>query len=70
VLAKAAGDDTFFTRLAQEPDEVLRGYDLNPEERAALSSGDIEWLQSRVSALDDSLGTWVTLRLASNEEKR
>ena len=68
VLAKAGGDDTFFTRLAQEPGEVLKGYDLNPEERAALSSGDIGWLESRVSGLDDPLGAWVTLGLASKRE--
>jgi hypothetical protein len=70
VLAKAKGDETFFARLAQEPDEILRGYNLNPEERAALSSGDIEWLQSSVSGLNDPLGTWVTLRLALNEERK
>jgi hypothetical protein len=70
VLAKAGKDDTFFTRLAQEPDEILKDYDLNPEERAALSTGDIKWLESRVSVLDDPLGTWVTLRLASNKEEK
>ena len=70
VLAKAAGDDTFFTRLSQEPDELLRGYDLTSEERAALTSGDIQWLESRVGTLRDPLGTWVTLRLATNKEER
>ncbi|NVM22733.1 MAG: formate/nitrite transporter family protein [Desulfobacterales bacterium] len=68
VLAKAGGDDTFFTRLAQEPDEVLKGYDLNPEERAALSGGDVGWLESRVSTLGDPLGAWVALRLTSKRE--
>jgi len=70
VLAKAAGDDAFFTRLSREPDEILRGYDLTPEERAALTSGDIQWLESRVGTLRDPLGTWVTLRLATNKEER
>jgi len=70
VLAKAGGDDTFFKRLAKEPDEILKGYDLNPEERAALTSGDIEWLESRVGAIGDPLGTWVALRLASNKEQK
>jgi len=70
VLAKAGRDDTFFTRLAREPDEILKDYDLNPEERVALSSGDIKWLESRVSVLGDPLGTWVTLRLASSKEDR
>jgi len=70
VLAKAGRDDTFFTRLARHPDEILKDYDLNPEERIALSTGDIKWLESRVSVLDDPLGTWVTLRLASNKEEK
>jgi len=70
VLAKAGKDDTFFTRLAQEPDDILKDYDLNPEERAALSTGDIKWLESRASVLDDPLGTWVTLKLASSKEDR
>ncbi len=69
VLAKAGGDDTFFTRLAQEPDEILKGYDLNPEEREALVGGDIGWLESKVSALRDPLGAWIALRLPSNKEE-
>jgi len=68
VLAKAGGDDTFFTSLAQEPDKILKGYDLNPEEREALAGGDISWLESKVKALRDPLGAWVALRLASNKE--
>jgi len=70
VLAKAAGDDAFFMRLSQEPDEILKGHDLMPEERAALTGGDIQWLESRVGNLRDPLGTWVTLRLATNKEER
>jgi hypothetical protein len=70
VLAKAGGDDTFFTKLAQEPDKILKGYDLNPDEREALAGGDIGWLESKVSDLRDPLGAWVALRLASNREAK
>jgi hypothetical protein len=70
VLAKAGGDDTFFTKLAQEPDKMLKGYDLNPEEREALAGGDIGWLESKVSDLRDPLGAWVALKLASNREAK
>jgi len=70
MLAKAGGDENFFIRLAQEPDEVLKDYDLNPEERAALSSGDIGWLEAGVSALEDPLGAWAALRLSSKKEER
>lgn len=69
VLAKAGGDETFFVRLAQKPDDILKDYDLSPEERAVLSSGDIDWLKSRIDALEDPLGVWVTLRLTSSKEE-
>lgn len=70
MLAKAGGDATFFTRLAQEPDEVLKGYDLNQEERAALSSGDIGWLEAGVNAVEDPLGAWAVLRLSSGMKEK
>ncbi|MDY6917158.1 MAG: formate/nitrite family transporter [Chloroflexota bacterium] len=69
VLAKSAGDDSFFKRLAQNPDEVLKDYELEPEEREALASGDVSWLESKVSSLRDPLAAWVALKLASNRDK-
>jgi formate transporter len=68
VLARASGDDSFLKKLAQEPDEVLKDYELSAEERTVLSSGNTEWLESKVSALEDPLGTWITLKLAQNRE--
>ena len=70
MLAKAGGDETFFKQLAQNPDEVLKGYELEPEERAALSSGDIGWLESGVNAVEDPLGAWAALRLASSRRQK
>lgn len=67
MLARAGGDETFFKTLAQNPDEILKDYDLEPEERAALSSGDIGWLEAGVKAMDDPLGAWAALRLASRK---
>jgi formate transporter len=69
MLAKAGGDTSFFARLAKEPDEVLKGYSLNPEERAALSGGDIGWLEAGVNAVEDPLGAWAVLRLSSKKEE-
>ncbi len=69
LLAKTSGDETFFKKLSGNPDEVLTGYHLSDEEKTALSSGDTEWLESKLNSLDDPLGTWVTLRLAQNKNK-
>lgn len=64
MLAKISGDDNFFKKLAQKPDEVLNDYELSVEERKALSCGNTHWLESKVGVLDDPLGTWIALRLA------
>jgi formate transporter len=69
VLAKASGDDTFFKKLADKPHEILRDYELNENERVALSSGDTSWLESKINALGDPLGTWITLKLAQNRNE-
>jgi formate transporter len=69
VLAKASGDDIFFKKLADKPQEILKDYELNEEERIALSSGDTSWLESKINALGDPLGTWITLKLAQNRSE-
>jgi formate transporter len=67
VLAKARDDDTFLARLSENPDEALEGYGLTGEAKAALASGDIHWLESRVGFLDEPLRTWLTSRLSQEK---
>lgn len=67
VLAKARDDAAFLAKLADNPDRALRGYKLTPEAKAALESGDIRWLESRVGMLDEPLRTWLTSRLAQEK---
>jgi len=67
VLAKARDDSSFLARLAENPTEVLKDYDLTSEERAALSSGDIKWIESKLGTLDEPLQTWLTARLAQEK---
>jgi formate/nitrite transporter len=67
VLARARDDAKFLGKLADNPHQALRTYDLTPEAKAALESGDIRWLESRVGTLDEPLRTWLTSRL--NQEK-
>ena len=68
VLAKARDDSGFLARLAESPAEALKGYDsLTAEEKAALSSGDIRWIESKIGGLDEPLRTWLSARLAQEK---
>ena len=67
VLSKAKDDSNFMARLGENPDEALKHYDLTSEERAALSSGDIRWIESKIGVLDEPLRTWLTARLAQEK---
>ena len=67
VLAKARDDGNFLARLAEDPAEVLKGYDLTSEEKAALASGDIRWIESKLGTLDEPLRTWLNARLTQEK---
>ena len=67
VLGKAKDDSNFMARLGENPGEALKHYDLTFEERAALSSGDIRWIESKIGVLDEPLRTWLTARLAQEK---
>ena len=57
----------FLARLAENPDEVLKGYDLTSEGKAALASGDIRWIESKLGTLDEPLRTWLNARLTQEK---
>ena len=63
VLDRAVQDNDFFARLAENPAEALKEYDLTPEEKAAIASGDIRKIESWVGKLDERLRTWLIARL-------
>jgi len=68
VLAKARDDGDFLARLAENPADALKDYDnLTAEEKAALSSGDIRWIESKLGVLDEPLRTWLNARLAQEK---
>jgi hypothetical protein len=67
VLAKARDDSAFLARLSENPDKALEGYDLSNEAKAALASGDLHWLESRMGFLDEPLRTWVSSRLSQEK---
>ena len=63
VLDRAAEDNAFFARLAENPVEALREYDLTEEEKAAIASGDIRKIESWTGKLDERLRRWLIARL-------
>ena len=67
VLGKARDDSGFLARLAEDPEQVLKGFDLTSEEKAALASGDIQWIESKLGILDEPLRTWLNGRLAQEK---
>ncbi len=67
VLARARDDTKFLAKLADNPYQALKAYNLTPEAKAALESGDIRWLESRVGTLDEPLRTWLTSRLTQEK---
>jgi predicted molibdopterin-dependent oxidoreductase YjgC len=67
VLDRAARDNDFLARLARNPSEALKEYDLTDEERAAIVSGDISKIESWTGKLDDRLKTWLQVRLSGEK---
>jgi formate/nitrite transporter len=67
VLARARDDAGFIAKLSENPNRALKPYNLTPEAKAALESGDVRWLESRVGTLDEPLRTWLTSRLSQEK---
>jgi hypothetical protein len=68
VLARAADEPEFMSRLADDPHEALKEYcTLTQAEKAALASGDIQKIESWVGKLDERLSTWLWNRLSQEK---
>jgi hypothetical protein len=67
ILSRAASDQKFLARLAENPYKVLQEYDLSPEEMAALARGDIARIESWVGKLDSRLQTWISVKGAQDK---
>jgi hypothetical protein len=63
ILGRAADDHKFLAKLAENPNEALKDYELTWEERVALKSGDLRRIEAWVGKLDQRLGTWIWCRL-------
>jgi len=68
VLARAADEPEFMSRLSDDPHVALKEYyTLTSEEKAALASGDIQKIESWVGKLDKRLSTWLLYRLSQEK---
>ena len=67
VLTRAKDDSRFLARMAESPEEALRGYALTTEDRAALASGDIRWIESKLGTLEEPLKSWLNARLSQEK---
>lgn len=63
VLDRAADDSAFIAQLTYEDSKALQGYDLTWQEKAALVTGDINWIETHVGKLDERLSKWLWCRL-------
>ena len=63
VLERAAEDNKFLTALANNPAGVLSSYDLTPEHRSAMISGDIALIEKWIGPLEERLKAWLKIRL-------
>ncbi|MCJ7514456.1 MAG: hypothetical protein MUO89_00575 [Dehalococcoidia bacterium] len=68
VLARAADEPEFMSRLAKNPDEALKEYyTLTQEQKMALASGDIQKIESWLGKLDKRLANWLWYRLGQEK---
>lgn len=67
VLARLREDGGFLSRVNNNHDEALKGYNLTPQETAALLSGDIRWIESKLGPIADPLRTWLMARLSQEK---
>jgi len=51
VLDRTIGDEKFWCMLMENPTEVLKEYHLSGEARAAIASGDLNWIKKNVGEL-------------------
>jgi len=67
-LERAADDSSFLRRLVEDGSMALEDYDLTWEEKAAVCSGDVQWLEPYIGQkLDERLVKRVLIPMLSGE---
>ncbi len=62
-LDTAAHEHEFSVQLLEEGSDALEGYDLSAEAKAAIVTGDLEWIRQHVGELTEEQLEWVYRRL-------
>lgn len=69
VPERAAENISFYGQLSEDYAKALQDYDLTWEERAAVASGDVCWIESHIGRkLNERLMTGVLVPLLSREK--
>jgi DNA-binding NtrC family response regulator len=63
VLERTAKDAEFWDELMEKGSEALQGYRLTRQAKAAILSGDVEWIRKHVGELSDEQLTFIRKRL-------
>jgi len=67
VLDRASQDNEFLAKLAENPAEALKEYQLSEEDKAAIISGDIRKIESWTGKLDNRLKQWLIAKLSQEK---
>ena len=71
VLERAADDIYLYSQLAENAEVALKDFNLTPEEKAALSSGDVRFIESRIGKkLDGKLMEKVIIPLSTGKLRK
>ncbi len=62
-LETAAREHAFSLQLLEDSSNALAGYDLSNEAKAAISTGDLNWIRQHVGRLTEEQLEWVYRRL-------
>lgn len=65
ILNRAANDNVFAESLLTQSVLSLEEYDLTAQEKLAILTGDIGWLESYLGSLDERQRAWLESRLGS-----
>jgi DNA-binding response OmpR family regulator len=63
VLDRTRLDEGFWKALMERGSEVLEGYRLTAEAKAAIAAGDLQWLRGHVETLSDEQLRFIYQRL-------
>ena len=62
VLDRTAEDREFWTDLMEHGDEVLQDYNLSPDAKAAIMSGDLGWINRNIGELTQKQLMFISMR--------